>query len=117
MPKKLNTRNPFEETGWKQLKRAKADFEFESERIKYVIEATYIPDFIISGVSNGKIYVEFKGRFRREDKRKLCAVKKCNPDMDLRIVFYRLDKSNVKWADKNAIPWAIGKIPREWLRC
>jgi predicted nuclease of restriction endonuclease-like RecB superfamily len=77
--------------------------------------SNYIPDFILE-TKNGKVYIECKGRFRETDKRKLAAVKKQHPELDLRIVFYRENKQYIKWADKYKIPWCIKIIPKEWLR-
>jgi hypothetical protein len=45
----------------------------------------------------------------------MVAVKKLNPNIDLRILFYSLNKKNIKWAEKNGIRYAISKIPKEWL--
>lgn len=108
------TRNKFERRIELSLKKSKVNFKYESERIAYVIAAHYIPDFIIS-TPNGKIYVECKGYLRPEDKRKLAAVKRTNPWMDLRILFYRDVKTQVRWAEKNGFKYAIENIPQEWL--
>lgn len=108
------TRNKFELKIERQLKRAKARFKYESEKIPYIIASHYCPDFIIT-CPNGKIYVECKGYFRPEDKRKLVAVKRLNPNIDLRIVFYARNEKYIKWCTKNNIRWAIGTIPKIWL--
>jgi hypothetical protein len=63
----------------------------------------------------GKIYVECKGYLRPEDKAKLVAVKRQYPNVDLRILFYALNKSYTKWADRNGFRWAVGKLPKEWI--
>ena len=112
--KKRKTRNNFEERVRKSLKKSKVSFDYESEKIPYVIEGFYIPDFIINK-STGKIYIETKGHFRPEAKRKMSAVKKLHPELDLRIVFYSRKEKDIKWAEKHKIPWAIGEIPKEWL--
>ena len=58
-------------------------FEYESTRVPYEIQFNYTPDFILpSGVM-----LETKGYWDPEDRRKVLAVKKCNPDLDLRMVF------------------------------
>lgn len=107
-------RNDFEKKISRQLKKRKIPFENETERIPYTLTGVYIPDFILyKGLV--KIYVECKGHFRREDKRKLAAVVKQHPEIDLRIVFYRLDKQNIRWAEKHKIHWSVGSIPNEWL--
>lgn len=59
--------------------------------------------------------MECKGYLRPEDKRKLIAVKKQHPEMDLRLLFYSENKKNIKWAIKNGFKYAIEKIPKEWF--
>jgi predicted nuclease of restriction endonuclease-like RecB superfamily len=108
------TRNKFERRVELSLKRKKCKFKYEAERIPYIIAAHYIPDFILS-TPNGKIYVECKGYLRPEDRRKLVAVKKTNPHIDLRILFYREVTTQVKWATKNGFKFAIEDIPEEWI--
>jgi predicted nuclease of restriction endonuclease-like RecB superfamily len=112
--KKLRTRNKFEERIYKALRRAKIDFGYESLRLLYVLARHYIPDFIIK-TPTGKIYVECKGYLRPADRQKLVAVKKCNPRIDLRLLFYERRKTNINWANKVGFRYAIGNIPKEWL--
>jgi len=111
----LKLKNKFEKSVARRLRRSKLKFTYESERIPYVLACHYLTDFIIE-TPLGRIYLEAKGYFRREDKRKLVAVKKQHPSIDLRILFYRSDKRNIKWAEKNGIKYAISKIPPEWLK-
>jgi Autographiviridae endonuclease I len=107
-------RNLFEKKINLQLKKAKVNFGYETEKIAYVIAGHYTPDFVIQ-TPLGKVYVETKGYLRPEDKRKLVAVRKCNPNLDIRILFYREVPSYTKWATKHGFKWAINKIPIEWL--
>lgn len=107
-------RNKFEERINRQLKRSKIKYGYETERIPYVLAGHYIPDFIIS-TQLGKIYVECKGYLRPEDKRKLVAVKKQRPEIDLRLLFYAERPQYIKWCLKHGFKYAIEKIPREWL--
>jgi predicted nuclease of restriction endonuclease-like RecB superfamily len=110
----MKTRNKFERRIELSLRKSKVKFKYESERIPYVIAAHYIPDFILS-TPLGKIYIECKGYLRPEDRRKLVAVKKTNPHIDLRILFYREVKTQIKWAERNGFKYAIEEIPREWM--
>ena len=107
-------RNKFEARIYASLKKKKIKFKYESEKIPYLISGHYIPDFIIT-TKHGKIYVETKGHFRPEAKRKMAAVKKLNPRLDIRLLFYSHSKSAVKWCTKHGFPYAIGDIPDEWL--
>jgi predicted nuclease of restriction endonuclease-like RecB superfamily len=113
--KKTKTRNKFEQRIERLLKRLKVSFKYESERIPYLISGHYIPDFIIT-TPLGKIYIETKGHFRPEAKRKMVAVKKLNPNLDIRLVFYSKKLKDIKWAEKNGFKWAIDTIPEEWLQ-
>ncbi len=107
-------RNRFEKAIYSQLKRSKLSFKYESEKIPYVLARHYIPDFIIS-TPTGKVYVETKGHLRREDKAKLRAVKRQHPQLDIRLLFYRKDKTRETWAIKNGFRYAFETIPKEWL--
>lgn len=113
--KKRQTRNKFETRIHKQLKKQKKiKVAYETVKIPYVIEGNYIPDFILT--SNTKtIYLETKGHFRPEAKRKMVAVKKLHPSLDIRIVFYSKKLRDIRWAEKNGFPYAIGDVPQEWL--
>lgn len=106
-------RNEFEKKLYRQIKR-KVKVKYEGEEFSYVLKKNYIPDFVID-FGDRKLYIEAKGHFRREDKEKLAAIKKQYPELDLRIVFYAKRKKNITWAERNKIPWAIEKIPKEWL--
>lgn len=107
-------RNKFEIKLDKQLKKSKIKYSYESEKIPYLIAGHYIPDWVVE-TPLGKIYIEAKGYFRPEAKRKLVAVKKLNPHLDIRIVFYTERPAYVKWANKNGFRWAAGTIPEDWL--
>lgn len=107
-------RNKFEQRIYLQLKKSKLSFKYESEKIPYVLAGHYIPDFIIH-TSLGKIYIEAKGYFRPEAKRKMVAVKRQHPELDIRLVFYSASKTNVRFAERHGFKYAIETIPKEWL--
>lgn len=111
----MKTRNKFENKIEKQLKKAKVSFQYESEKIPYLFAGHYLPDFVIT-TSTGKIYLETKGHFRPEAKRKMVAVKKLHPELDIRILFYSRKLKDIKWAEKNGFKWAIDTIPEDWLK-
>ena len=96
-------------------------YEYESEKLDYVLEARYIPDFKV-----GDIYLECKGYFKATDRRKMLAVKKLQPELDIRFVFHApYNKINKKskttyamWAEKHGFPWCASyAIPISWLKC
>ena len=97
----------------------KVNFTYEDMTLPYVIKATYKPDFILS---NG-VVIEAKGHFRPEDRKKLLAVKKQHPDLDIRFVFQngndkltRAKRSVTygQWATRHGFKWASGSIPQDW---
>jgi len=96
-------------------------FEYETLLLKYQYTASYKPDFILS---NGVI-LEAKGYLKPGDRRKMLAVRDCNPDHDIRMVFQapnnRLNKDSTTtysaWAEKHGLPWCpANNIPMEWLQ-
>jgi Phage endonuclease I len=97
------------------LEKSGVDFKYEGYKIPYMIVGHYTPDFTIKTIY-GKLIVETKGHFRTEDKRKMVAVKKLNPHLDIRFVFYSSVKSNARWCRKHGFQFAIGNIPREWIQ-
>lgn len=108
------TRNKFEAKIERQLKKAKVPFKYESDKISYIISGHYIPDFVLS-TSRGKVYIETKGHFRPEAKRKMVAVKKLHPELDIRILFYSKKLKDIRWAEKHGFIWAIETLPKDWL--
>lgn len=107
-------KNKFEQKINRQLKRSHLEYRYETEKIPYILARHYVPDFVVQ-TPQGKLYIECKGYLRPEDKAKLVAVRKFHPEKDLRIIFYSHNRRYIKWAEKVGIPWAIGKIPREWI--
>lgn len=116
MPRgKLKFKSKFEKETFDWLKRRRLKPKYEHEKIPYIQSGHYTPDFIIE-TENGKIYIETKGYFPYKDRAKMVAVKKCHPTLDIRFVFYRLVKAYIKWCEKYGFPWAIEKVPIEWIK-
>lgn len=111
---KPKTRSKFETRIYKYLKKKRVNFKYESRKIPYVLACHYNPDWDIE-TPNGWILVETKGYFKAADKRKLIAVKKQHPELDLRILFYRYNKDYERWCIKNGFRFAFAEIPDEWL--
>ena len=113
--RKRKTRNKFETTLHKFLKKQKKiKVSYESEKLPYVIHGNYIPDFILRG-THKTLFIEAKGHFRPEAKRKMVAVKKQHPELDIRFVFYSRKVSDIRFAERYGFPYAIGNIPQEWV--
>ena len=95
-------------------------YEYESEKISYVIQHHYTPDFVLPNHT----VLECKGYWSSEDRRKIKQVKKDNPDLDLRMIFQspynkiskRSKTTYAQWCEKHDIPWThFHNIPLDWL--
>ena len=113
-------RSKLEEQVADLLEEVGVEYEYESDKIQYQIEAQYIPDFKV-----GDVYFEAKGSFPSDQRRKMKAVKKSNPDLDIRIIFQapynKISKNSrttyAKWAERNGFPWcAYYAIPIDWIK-
>lgn len=111
---KTKTKNRFEDRIFKTLTKSKVPFKYESEKIPYIFSGHYLPDFVVQ-TPHGKIYIETKGYFRPEAKRKLVAVKKLNPNLDIRIIFYAKKEKDIRWAERHGFIYSIETLPKEWL--
>ena len=82
-------------------------YEYESEKYDYTIAHSYTPDFKLP---NG-IYLECKGLWEPEDRRKIKAVIEQHPDIDLHglLNFNKISAKSkttyAKWCDKHNIKW------------
>ena len=100
-------------------------YKFEGTKINYVKpepHRVYTPDFIVCKGDGTIIYLETKGYFRPESRTKMRHVKRCNPKLDIRIIFQENKVINKKtgfdylqWSKRNNFPCAIGHVPKEWL--
>ena len=87
------------------LESIRVPFSFEPHYIEYTwLEyKKYLPDFLLP---NG-IYLEVKGRFKLEDRKKHLFVREHHPDLDIRFVFdYPNGKLN-KGAKSSYADWCI----------
>ena len=95
-------------------------YEYECTKLDYQIAHSYTPDFKLP---NG-IYLECKGLWEPEDRRKIKVVIEQHPEIDLRMVFQspfnKISKKSkttyAQWCDKHGIKWTSFKnIPLKWL--
>ena len=117
-------KSKLEEDVASQLKKIKKiHYSYETDKFDYVLKPRkYLPDFTIV-LPNGRVfYIEAKGYLRPEDRTKMIAVKKYNPNADIRFLFSKDNKLNGKsetryseWADKHGFLCAIGTVPRAWF--
>ena len=118
--KKKTFRSKLEENVADILDKVGAKYEYENQQVAYTIQHHYNPDFcLVNGVM-----LETKGYWDSEDRRKIKAVMRDNPDIDLRMVFQapfnKISKKSkttyAQWCEKHGIKWASAHaIPIDWL--
>ena len=95
-------------------------YEYESTKVPYTIQHNYLPDFVLPN----HVYLEAKGYWDPPDRRKVLAVKRDNPDIDIRMVFQapyntiskKSKTTYAQWCEKHDIPWtSYHDIPLDWL--
>ena len=118
--KNIKFRSKLEEKVADLLEGLGISYEYESEKLSYTIEHNYTPDFVLPNYT----YLETKGYWDAADRRKILAVKKANPQIDLRMIFQspyntiskKSKTTYAKWCEKHDIPWtSYHNIPLEWL--
>jgi hypothetical protein len=118
--KPIKFRSKLEEDVASLLEGLGISYEYENEKLGYTIDHTYTPDFCLPNY----IYLEAKGYWDPTDRRKILAVKKANPEADIRMVFQapyntiskKSKTTYAKWCEKHDIPWtSYHDIPIEWL--
>jgi len=102
------------------MDKRKVKYRYEDLKLTYQYEPqTYTPDFILE---NGAI-IEYKGKMTNETRKKILAIIRCNPDIQLHLVFEKPNNKIRKgsktaywqWAEKNDIPWSEHYVKKEWL--
>lgn len=94
-------------------------YGYEPFKLPYTIEASYTPDLELA---NG-IIVECKGYFDYEARRKMLAVKRSHPHLDIRMLFVRdnairkgSDYRYSDWCRSNGFAWSVGEsVPESWV--
>lgn len=119
--KKIVYRSKFEQKIADQLTKKKIKFEYESENIKYLMPESkhnYKPDFKLP---NG-IFIETKGKWDSDSRKKMALVKEQHPEIDIRILFMRDQPirkgSSTMYSDvckKLGYQYAFKEIPSEWM--
>lgn len=109
------------------LKEVNYSVNYETEVLKYTVPEThhkYTPDFVLTKHDGDLLYIETKGRWTTADRKKMKYVLKCNPGIDIRIIFQnskqKISKNSKttyeQYANKLGIKHVANKtIPAEWL--
>lgn len=125
--KKRSTKSKYrsgaEKTFADMLTKCRIKFEYEKEKISYVIEKKYTPDF---SPDKYPFHLEVKGYFRATDRQKHLAIKDQQPDVDVRFVFVRPENkihpksttTYADWCDRHGFLWCklSDGLPKEWLK-
>jgi len=109
-------RSKFEQSFFKSL--PANSVTYEDTKLKYIVPASghvYTPDFRIP---NSNIFLETKGRFTSQDRKKMLLVKAQHPDKRIIMVFMNAKTPISKgskttyadWCFKNGVEWMT---PRE----
>ena len=118
--KEIKFRSKLEERVATLLMTLGVSYEYESTKIPYTIQHNYTPDFVLPNY----VHLEAKGYWAAEDRRKILAVKKDNPELDLRMVFQspyntiskKSKTTYAQWCERHDIPWThFHDIPLDWL--
>lgn len=116
-------RSGLEDNVSKQLEGKNIKFDYELWKIPYVVPASnhvYTPDFLLP---NG-IFIETKGLWESDDRRKHLLIREQFPELDIRLVFsssrtklYKGSPTSYgEWCEKHDILFADKLIPVEWLK-
>lgn len=115
----MKFRSGYEERIFADLTEKGLTAKFEPFKLSYLLEGKYLPDFELP---NG-ILVEAKGYFDSRSRAKMLAVKRHNPQLDIRMVFMNSstkvrkgsDMTYADWCNRYGFKFADGMIPDEWF--
>lgn len=122
---KITYRSKFETSIAQQIEDMKFDVLYETDKIEYIVPehiSHYTPDFKLKTKSGKIIYIETKGKFDANDRKKQ-KILHTQLEIDIRLVFQnayvKIAKNSrttyADWCDKNNIQWANKYIPTEWF--
>lgn len=116
---KVKYRSGLEQKVAADLDKRGVTYQYEHERIPYVVERKYLPDFQLA---NG-IYIEAKGYFKDEDCRKMKLLKKQYPEKEFRFLFQNQNTkvqskrfTNAEWCEKYGFKYCQGTVPEAWIK-
>jgi len=129
-------RSGLEERVCNNLRNRGIDFSYEPYQLSYTTEVkpahcancghkvvlkerNYTPDVVLD---NGMV-IEIKGKFTGEMRTKMLAVRRCNPQLDIRMLFQSENSLTKKkatrysdWCERNGFKYHVGEqIPSEWV--
>ena len=120
--KRGELKNDLEESVQNVLDALFDEVDYETEVLPYTIEGNYTPDFICRDSDGDVLYVEAKGYFDPEARRKMKAVKKSHPDKKILLVFQNDSKLRKggrmrcsDWAKRHGFHFTTLSKLRKWL--
>ena len=97
--------------------------EYEPESFEVDVPIRYVPDFRLSSKNGKEIYIECKGYFDDQDRKKVLNFTKQYPEILYHIVFQRNNPlrkgSNFRyldWCEKNGISASVGTLPEDLMK-
>lgn len=115
-------KSKWEETVAAQIQALKIPLLYETDVVEYIVPESkhkYHPDFKVAE----NIYIESKGKWVAEDRKKHLLIQEQHPEVKIYIVFMNANQKIRKgskttygeWASKHNIEWAHKKIKKEWI--
>jgi hypothetical protein len=108
--KPLKLKSKFEQRFYDHVVALGIPVEYETTTLPYRLDLLYKPDWKI----RDGLFLETKGKFDYQERRKILSVKNQNPDADVRMVFMRNQKlykgsklTYGDWCDKHDIRWSV----------
>ena len=118
-------RSRLEEKVQETLEKLGQKVQYEVDKLPFVqpaVQRYYLPDFKLE---NGT-YIEVKGRFTAEDRRKMLWVKEQNPEAVIRFIFGNGKNKLTKKSKSTYLDWAkkygfdaidvTEPIPKNWIK-
>jgi predicted nuclease of restriction endonuclease-like RecB superfamily len=135
--RRVTYRSGLEDNVHEQLTKKKVPFEYEpfDKKIVYIVPESvhkYTPDFVLTTASGKTIYVETKGIWDSDDRKKHLLIRQQHPSIDIRFVFTR-SKARIRKGSKTTyacicqgkgrgefknVVWQYADklVPIEWLK-
>jgi predicted nuclease of restriction endonuclease-like RecB superfamily len=106
-----------------EMMKQKVTYSYETTTVNYQHKPQeYTPDFDVYA-GKKKIHIEYKGKLDYDTRKKLLAIRECNPDMEIILVFEKANNKIRKgskttygeWAESKGFRWSEQEFRKEWL--
>jgi hypothetical protein len=106
------------------LDKRKIRWKYEHEVLEYQHEPqSYTPDFTLIDLNN--LLIEYKGKMINDTRKKILAIKRCNPKRRICLVFERANNKLSsrpnslrywQWSERHGIAWSETYVRDEWFK-